>query len=368
VSALLQQLLDEGVRTGVFPSAQAVVLHRGERVFSGVAGGVTEQAQFDLASLTKVVATTSLFLRAWGQGRCGPNAPLVRFFPGAPASEAGVTLADLLLHRSGLPAWVPYFARVMPAVPELFQDGTPRTTWDEVRREVRAAVLACGLRRPRGSEAVYSDVGFLQLGFLLEELLGAPLDAAFAEHVAVPLGLSARFRRISERLDGSALPVTGSTRPREPAPGQETAWTPFPVHPSRAGEVDDDNAWILDGVAGHAGLFGSALDVAQFGQAVLDEVAGRGVLAPAPLWSMALQRDAATPGSTRALGFDTLPTDGTVGHLGFTGTSLSLDPRRGLVVVLLSNRTAHGRHNLALRDFRPRFHDAVLRALSLDTP
>lgn len=376
----IQALLDAGVKEGTFPAGQAVVLQRGARVFSGTAGPVDEATPFDLASLTKVMCTTALFLRGWAQGRVGPNTPLARLFPGTPAAEAGITLADLLYHRAGLPAWLPYFARVMPAVPELFDADTPRATWEEVRAEVRKAVLGCGLRRPRGAEAVYSDVGFLQLGFALEDMLGAPLDALFAEHVARPLGLAASFRRISARLPGEALPQTGSIRPREPAPGQETMWTPFPVRPSRAGEVDDDNAWILDGVAGHAGLFGSASDVARFGQAVLEEVSGAGRIAPAPLWALALARDGQVPGSSRALGFDTpappasagtfigsVP-PGAVGHTGFTGTSLWVDVGRELVVALVTNRTAHGRQNVSIREFRPRFHDAVVRALSLESP
>ena len=376
----LQVLLDAGVKEGAFPSAQAVVLHRGAEVFSGTAGPVDAATPFDLASLTKVMCTTALFLRGWGQGRVGPSTPLSRLFPGTPAAEAGVTLADLLYHRSGLPAWLPYFARVMPAVPELFDAATPRATWEEVRAEVRKAVLACGLRRPRGTEAVYSDVGFLQLGFALEVLLGAPLDALFAEQVAGPLGLSSTFRRITAQLRGDQLPQTGGTRPREPAPGQETMWTPFPVRSSRPGEVDDDNAWVLDGVAAHAGLFGPAEDVARFGQMLLEELAGAGRIAPAPLWAMALARDGQVPGSSRALGFDTPAppasagtfignlAPGAVGHTGFTGTSLWVDLGRQLVVALTTNRTAHGRGNLALRDFRPRFHDAVVRALSLESP
>jgi CubicO group peptidase (beta-lactamase class C family) len=146
--------------------------------------------------------------------------------------------------------------------------------------------------------------------------------------------------------------------------------------------VDDDNAWTMDGVAGHAGLFGQAGDVARFGQAVLDEADGAGRLAPRWLWARALARDAETPGSTRALGFDTRrPGDapagastgryvggtppGAVGHLGFTGVSLWIDLGRRLVVALCTNRTAQGRADLRLREFRPRFHDAVVEALDL---
>jgi CubicO group peptidase (beta-lactamase class C family) len=143
--------------------------------------------------------------------------------------------------------------------------------------------------------------------------------------------------------------------------------------------VDDDNAWAMDGVAGHAGLFGTCEAVARFGQAVLGEIAGTGRLAPPSLWQDALRRDAETPGSTRALGFDTrLPGDpagdssagrhlggvapGAAGHVGFTGVSLWIDRGRDLVVALCTNRTALGRADTRIRGFRQRFHDAAVDA------
>ena len=138
----------------------------------------------------------------------------------------------------------------------------------------------------------------------------------------------------------------------------------------------------MDGVAGHAGLFGTASDVARFGHAVLEDLGGSGRLASSAFWSRALARDLATPGSTRAFGFDTRePGDpaegasvghflgaigpGAVGHLGFTGTSLWIDRGRRLVVALCTNRTALGRGERRIRGFRPAFHDAVLKALDL---
>ena len=129
----------------------------------------------------------------------------------------------------------------------------------------------------------------------------------------------------------------------------------------------------MDGVAGHAGLFSTAADVARFGQRVLEELQGARRLAPPELWLQALERDPATPGSERALGFDTASPEGSsggrfmssraVGHLGFTGCSLWIDPERELVVSLLSNRVLTGRSNLAIRAFRPRFHDCVATLL-----
>lgn len=375
----LQRLLDEGVREGVFPSAQAVVLHEGRIAFEGAAGEADLRTVYDLASLTKVVCTTPLFLALWGEGRLGPETPLSRFFPDSPASKAGVTLGDLLYHRSGLPAWEVYFARAMPAVPELFDPTCPAWVRADVRKEVVDAAAKTGLHQPVGASAVYSDVGFILLGEALAQVAGAPLDAVFEERVAKPLGLDARFRRLSALPRGDAqLAPTGKDRPREPAPGQEMRWAPFPAHASRPGEVDDDNAWVMDGVSGHAGLFGTAAGVARFGQAVLDDYQGAGKLAPLPLWRLALRVDARTPGSTRAMGFDTPSAEGSsagaalgrkppgaVGHTGFTGVSLWVDLARRLVVALCSNRTYLGRANVRIKDFRPRFHDAVVAELGL---
>jgi CubicO group peptidase (beta-lactamase class C family) len=241
---------------------------------------------------------------------------------------------------------------------------------------------------------VYSDLGFIVLGEILAQATGRSLDALVAERVAGPLGLGARFHRLSARhawapavgapadpSGGLLVAPTGHMRPREPAPGQEGLWEPFAPRPSSPGEVDDDNAFVMDGVAGHAGLFGSATEVAAFGQAVLDDREGAGRLAPADHWAVALRRDAATPGSACAFGFHTrVPGDpegessagrlvgtappGAVGHTGFTGTSLWIDLGRRLVIALCTNRTAgpRGRAEGRIREFRPRFHDAAVAA------
>jgi CubicO group peptidase (beta-lactamase class C family) len=394
-AARLQALLDEGVAAGAFPCATAVVLHRGRRAFEGTAGGATTRTVFDLASLTKVLATTAAFLALWRDGAVGPETPVGRVLPESVAGRAAVTVADLLAHRAGLPAFLPLFAPVLRGTRALFEPDCPLAVRIAARAEVVATALAVAPETPPGTRAVYGDVGFIVLGELLARVAGQTLDALFVEHVARPFELAARFHRLSTR-EALALPAavpadppgglviapTGWTRPREPAPGQEGLWEPFAPHPSPPGEVDDDNAWVMDGVAGHAGLFGTAADVAAFGQAVLDDRVGAGRLAPAEHWAAVLRRDTVTPGSTRALGFDTrVPGDpegessagrlvgtvppGAAGHTGFTGTSLWIDLGRSLVVALCTNRTAgaRGRADLRLHDFRPRFHDAVVATL-----
>ncbi len=376
--AHLQKVLDDAVKLGFFPGAQAVVLHRGAQAFGGVAGDVSGDTRFDLASVTKVLCTTALFLRFWTQGKVGPETQVSRFFPGSPVGDAGVTVADLLYHRSGLPAFIPFFAQALTATPQLLEPTCPASVRARVREEVVQAAASTPLGAPPRTRTAYSDVGFILLGELLSRVGGAPLDILFNQQVAEPLGLSARFHRLSEfPTDGRVAP-TGATRPREPAPGQEGMWGELPTRPAVLGEVDDDNAWVMDGVSGHAGLFGTAVDVARFGQAILSGCGGDATLAPAPLWFRALATDPLVAGSTRSMGFDS-PSEGfssaghfigdtppgAVGHLGFTGTSLWVDLRRGLVVALVTNRVAHGRKELRIRDFRPVFHDLVVEALEL---
>ncbi len=371
-----EALLEAGLRDGTFPAAQAVVLHNGQAVLdyaSGTADGtpITHDTRFDLASLTKPMCTLSLFMRLWGQGKVGPHTLVGEH-----------KMEDLLLHRTGLPSFVPYFADALGAHPELGSEDCPAERRAAVRLGVLARVFVTPSIRPPRSSTAYSDVGFIQLGEELADIAGAPLDEAFDTHVARPLGLGrTRFHRLS-KLPGDAgeSAPTGRTRPREPAPGQQGMWPEelLPPQPSRPGEVDDDNAFVLDGVAGHAGLFGTARDVALFGQRVLEELDGANRLAPSLLWQMALRKDTQTPDSTRCYGFDTPSAEGSsagrfigdaapgaVGHLGFVGTSLWVDRARKLVVALCTNRTYNGRANVRIRDFRPRFHDAVVESLGL---
>ncbi len=377
----LQGVLEGAVAGGLFPAAQAVVLHRGAQVFGGVAGAATGDTRFDLASVTKVLCTTSLFLRLWTEGKVGPETQVSRFFPSSPVGEAGATVADLLYHRSGLPPFIPFFAQALTSTPELLDPTCPPATRARVREQVIQAAAQTPLAAPLRTRTAYSDVGFILLGEILSRATGKPLDVLFHQHIAAPLGLSARFHRLSEPpTDGKVAP-TGPTRPREPAPGQEQMWGELPSRASPPGEVDDDNAWVMDGVSGHAGLFGTAVDVARFGQTVLEGCMGSGGLAPGPLWHRLLATDPLVPGSTRSMGFDSPSAEGSsagrfigntppgaVGHLGFTGTSLWVDLRRALVVALVTNRVAHGRKELRIRDFRPFFHDVVVEALGLAAP
>jgi CubicO group peptidase (beta-lactamase class C family) len=384
VTAALESLLAAGIRDGAFPAAQASVWLDGTPVFQGIAGPVQASTRFDLASLTKVLSTTACTLGIWAEGRLTPETPVGRFFPGTPAAEAGVTVADLLAHRSGLPAFVPLFANLLRSEPRLLEAHCPPEARHAARRQASAAAFRTPLEAAPRTRSVYSDIGFILLGELLERAAGESLEELHGRLVAGRFELPLHFHLLSGRGTSSldpcrgaweSLPPTGQQRPRPPAPGQAHAWADLAPVASRPGEVDDDNAWVLDGVAGHAGVFGIADEVAHFGQRVLEELDGAARVAPASAWAWAVEPDTSVPGSTRALGFD-LPSPrgssagqylsrASFGHLGFTGTSLWVDRTRRLSIALLTNRTRDGRDNLRIQQFRPRFHDTVVESLGL---
>lgn len=388
----LEALLDEGREAGVFSQAQASVWHRGRPLFVEGAAGTDRDTLFDLASVTKV-ATTCVFLALRARGLLKADTPVGALLP--EVVSPSITLEDLLFHRSGLPAWRPFFA-LPAAMPAVFAAGGGEAAFEASRRAVIAAAGALPPETPVFTRAVYSDVGFILLGEALAAAAGLPLDRAFQELVAAPLGVALHYRRLGVRglrglgavgprvgdpgssaatVSASSEPgiaITGTLRPRPPAPGQEGTFSLAAVD-DVPGDVDDDNAWAMDGVAGHAGLFGTGESLGRFGQLLLEELEGAGRLAPATLWSQARLRDPHTPGSERTLGFDTVSASGSsagrfmstraIGHLGFTGTSLWIDPERALVVALVTNRTWRGRDPAAIRAFRPRFHDCVAAIL-----
>jgi CubicO group peptidase (beta-lactamase class C family) len=297
---------------------------------------------FDLASLTKPLATLTLLVRALGQGRLALDDRLADHLPAARGSAmADATVGQLASHSSGAPAWHDFFAQTR---------GSPTQAAD-----LQAAVLATP-RGPAGQQAVYSDLGYLALGWLLEAIGGQPLDRQFADQVARPLGLSAGYR--PRHIEAVVATEIWPPRCAEGLPLQ--------------GLVHDDNAAGLGGVAGHAGLFGSLTDVLTLGEAWLAALCGRETplgLPPALVLDL-LSRPGAPhtswrhgwdtptiPGSTAG---DRVPADA-LGHLGFTGTSLWLSPSRQAVVVLLTNRVHPDRINSTdgIRALRRRVHDAI---------
>lgn len=327
IAEVLETQIQRGVRQGVFPAGAAAVAIGSE---PAVVHEVEPGKIFDIASITKpFVATLVHRLRARGaldvDRTIGELWPEVRGRP-----VAGETLRAVLCHRAGLPAWQPLHR-------------------DHSGRDVALAAAAPATDAPRPT---YSDLGYLLAGEIAARAAGEPLAAALSHEVLEPLGLfSVRY---------------GPVRPDETFPTGTCPFRARVVH----GEVNDENAFAAGGICGHAGLFAHVTDVCRFGQAWLAALAGG-----SPFLPEALALEAVTPldPGTHALGWDTTKPEGssagtlmgprTFGHLGFTGCSLWIDPAARVVIALLTNRTHPTRDNVAIRAFRPLFHDAVVRAV-----
>ncbi|MHB1844966.1 MAG: serine hydrolase domain-containing protein [Deltaproteobacteria bacterium] len=377
----LRRLLEEGRATGVAPALAAAVLWRGS-VIHASAAGAGPSTWFDLASLTKPLATGLACLRLAELGALRLDDRASALTPSfGRGGKVAITVRQLLEHRSGLAPWRPLFAHVArdPEAGAIFtRAARGERAFTAARERLFAALDDEAPSAPPGAETRYGDLAFLALGRILERLSGDSLSGLFAREVAGRLGVPdvAYFDLSQGPLPGLSIAPTGTERPRPPAPGQEEALSNLPRANvcERPGEVDDDHALCLAGMAGHAGLFGTAIGVARLGQGFLEEAKGARRLARAEL-----ARAFATPGvgAERPLAWDRpsgpspclgsrlgLGPEGAVGHLGFTGTSLWIDLDRELVVALLTNRVRTGRDNARIRDFRPRFHDALARELA----
>jgi CubicO group peptidase (beta-lactamase class C family) len=306
----------------------------GRLTYEDDAPAARDDTVFDLASLTKPIATTTVALQLVEAQRLSLADRVsrrVRHWTGRRRAE--VTVRDLLEHCAGLTAWLPFYRD------------------HEGRAEFEAAIAQLALEYTPWTRSIYSDLGFILLGFILEDAGGAPLDRQFA---ALLPDLDLRFRP----------PANWRSRT---APTEADPWRGRAL----VGEVHDENAWALGGVAGHAGLFGTAPAVGVFARLVLRTLNGVTVLARPETLRRFLTRST-VPGSSRALGWDTmLPTSScgtrlspaSFGHTGFTGTSLWIDPVRRIYVVLLTNRVHPTRDSEGFHAVRPAVHDAVIEAL-----
>jgi CubicO group peptidase (beta-lactamase class C family) len=341
----LRALLTGAVRDGVTPAvaveagdATRPLLREehGRLTYDAGAAPVQHDTVFDLASLTKVIATTALVMTQYERGVVALDDPLSRYLPSWPGGAAApVTVRDLLAHCSGLPAYAP-----------LYQSLTGRAAFE-------AAICATPLAYAPRHASVYSDLGFMLLGFLLDDVGG--LAESF----------TTLWTRLGAGEDLQFLPP--AIWQRRTAPTEHDPWRKRLL----LGEVHDENAAALGGVAGHAGLFGTASAVGVFARHLLQVLDGRAGLYREDTVRLFTTRRDGIPGSSRALGWDTmLPTSscGTrmspraFGHTGFTGTSLWIDPDRGAYVVLLTNRVHPSRHNEGITALRPAVHDAVMTA------
>jgi CubicO group peptidase (beta-lactamase class C family) len=318
---------------------------------------------FDLASLTKPIATTTLVMLLAADGALGLDDPVVKFLPEfAEREKTNVSLRHLLTHSSGLKPWRGFHELLLDRERRTGERviGTPAA-----REFVLERVLRSALVHEPGAAAVYGDLDFITLGAVVEAVTRRPLDEVAAERVFAPLGLRDSFFVRT----GDGVPALPDSLRRRIAATENCPWRGRIVW----GEVHDPNASVMGGVAGHAGLFSTADDVMAFAQAIVDVWHGRSEALPREILRSFLVRQRLPQDSDWALGWDT-PTRGasssgkhfseqSVGHLGFTGTSLWIDLEREAIVVMLTNRV----HLVAKRsrfELRPVVHDLILEAFA----
>jgi len=306
----------------VFPAAQLVVVNGGAPLLERAVGAATLETRFDLASLTKPLATAALAARLIEQGA----------FASTTRPRPDCTVAQLLAHAGGLPGW-----RAL---------GDPKKPSEKMRTKVIEAARAEASEYSAGTRSLYSDLGYILLGDAIERAAGERLDTLFAREIAGAIGAEVSYAPVS----GDLAPTEGELR----------------------GIVHDENARAMGGVAGHAGLFGDVRAVSRLVAAWVDAFHGDGTIFDSP-WVQRAWDNAGIPGSTWGLGWDHPAATGSsagerwpktgVGHLAFTGCSIWIDPPKRRWVILLSNRIYPTRANDAIKLFRPRLHDAIVAAL-----
>jgi CubicO group peptidase (beta-lactamase class C family) len=341
-------IITQAIKERAFPGATVAITYEGKLTVHNAFGRFTyDQSSptvsvhsiFDLASVTKVLSTTSMAMVLYERGLIDLESPvagiLSEFDTGDPRREH-VTLRMLLTHSSGLPAYEKLFLRAF--------------TKDALLREALAVPLKCD----PGTHAEYSDIGFILLGLALERIAGEAMDTFCQREIFGPLGMvHTGFNPPASQRD--LIPPTADDQTLRKRIIQ--------------GEVQDENASVLGGVAAHAGLFSTAGEVAIFASAMLN--GGKNIVQRSTV-ELFTRRENTPPGTSRALGWDTPSqpsqsgkyfSPSSFGHLGYTGTSLWIDPERQLAVTLLTNRTWPDCSNQAIKQVRPRFHDAVVEAL-----
>lgn len=342
-------ILSDAVDQHVFPGASVAVTHSGNLVALKAVGRFTYDENsrvvdtatiFDLASLTKVVATTTMTMILFERGLLDLEAPVIGVVPefGVQDSRRGeVTFRQLLAHSSGLPAYEKLFLRA-------------KNKGDLLRQ-----AFSVPLKYDPATHTEYSDIGFIVLGLALERIAGEPLDRFCQREMFGPLGMA-----------NTAYNPPSSWRETIPPTADDRTFRKRIIQ----GEVQDENASVLAGVAPHAGLFSTASDLAVFAHVILNAAP---VARPETI-AQFTRRQSSPPGTSRALGWDTPSgesqsgkcfSQSSFGHLGYTGTSLWIDPERQISITLLTNRTWADCSNQAIKQLRPRFHDEVMTALGV---
>jgi len=368
----VEQAVNEAVEQGAIPGAAIVVRKGDEIAFEGAFGYralVPERSPmrletvFDLSSLTKPLATTIGVMLLTRDGKMRLDERVTRFFHNFGVHGKGyVTFRQLLAHCSGLAAWHPFYQQIAEVerggkVNFMASRGAKEFVYEEIHREKPESTP--------GTKANYSDLNFILLGEAVEQVSGVALNRFCRDKIFRPLEL-----RATDFIDISLV----RTRRLEPVP-EMFAPTSVCVLRKRllVGEVEDENAFAMGGVAGHAGLFAPVREVDRIAHELMRCYAGRSDFVPQKIVREFWTRDKTVQGSTWALGWDSPSPEYSssghhfspeaVGHLGFTGTSIWIEPAREIAVSILTNRVHPKRDNQAIRDFRPKIHDLVMEAL-----
>ena len=344
-------VIQKGIEQRVFPAASIAVTNQGELVALKAFGRFTYELDapavstatvFDLASVSKAVATTTMAMILYQRGLIDLDAPVVSIVPefgGSDARRGEVSVRMLLAHSSGLPAYEKLFLKT------------------QNKDEMLAAAFSTPLTADPGARVEYSDIGFIILAVALERIADESLDRFCQREIFGPLGMA-----------HTAYNPPASWKASIPPTADDRTFRRRIIQ----GEVQDENASVLGGVAGHAGLFSTAEDLATFAHILLQ---GGSPLVRRETLTLFTRRETAPVGTSRALGWDTPSSPSqsgkyfsarSNGHLGYTGTSLWIDPERQLSITLLTNRTWPDCSNKAIKDVRPAFHDVVVEALEKD--
>jgi len=351
----VEQLIQQAVADRVFPGAVLLVSKKGRLVFHEAFGfrdlfaqlPMTSATIFDLASLTKPLATALAVMVLVQQKKVGLNQDLGEVLPVFKNDhKASIKIKHLLYHNSGLADYRAFFKKI------------GHLPLEKRKAALRELLVKEPLVHPIGSRVVYSDIGFMILQWLIEEISGKRLDHFVSEMIYHPLGLDHLF----------FIDLQAQRQPAVFAATEQCTWRRQVL----SGQVHDENAYVIGGVQGHAGLFGAASDVHRLLSHLLAAYHGQPStqLFQPDMVRLFFRRLAA---SDKALGFDAPSLNGSssgrffshqsVGHLGFTGTSFWMDLDRSIIVILLTNRVHPSRDNEAIKVFRPKLHDEIMFSL-----
>jgi CubicO group peptidase (beta-lactamase class C family) len=351
--------MQAGVADGVFPGAVILVAREGRIVFFRSFGyrrllpepqAMEEDTIFDLASLTKPLATTLAVMGLVDQGTVQLDQPVGDIVSVPLKDKSPLTLRSLLSHSAGFAEWKPFYRDLMDYNPE------------DRKAKVREWLVEEPFAYPPGSASLYSDLGFMFIEWVVEEASGVPMHRLLERGLFGPVGVERTFMGHSSSLERFQQEQFAAT--------EDCPWRKEVIQ----GKVHDENAFAMGGYSGHAGLFGTGAEVHKIVEMLREHEGGnrRDLFRPEVVKEF-FSGQHTTPESTWALGWDTPSRENSssgshfsqrsVGHLGFTGTSVWLDLDRGVAVILLTNRIHPTRENERIKLFRPQLHDAVMEEL-----